>query len=160
MRQICLLSKEVNQFAQVLVGIRYLNNNKVTINNVFIQALSSKTLEMSKKRTTESWRLYIQDEDITIIQSYSYQRTSTRSGMNFTIMNSRNTHYSDESPAEGRAHQLWGVVVSELTPYGENMSFGVALNESTLTTVVIPDDHAHLERLKNHSEDLIGKFQL
>ena len=41
---------------------------------------------------------------------------------------------------------------------GNQWSFGVALNESSLITVVIPDDHNYLERLREMSEDFIGKY--
>lgn len=41
---------------------------------------------------------------------------------------------------------------------GNQWSFGVAINESSLITVVIPDDHNYLERLQEHSEDFIGKY--
>ena len=58
----------------------------------------------------------------------------------------------------GLQSQLWGIVLSGLTQMGNQWSFGVALNESSLITVVIPDDHNYLERLREMSEDFIGMY--
>ena len=83
----------------------------------------------------------------------------------FEIINSKNSPKGcDEScddactkPCKMGSHnQLWGVVLSGLTQMGEQFSLGVALNESSLITVVIPNDHNYLERLQVHSDDLIG----
>ena len=76
----------------------------------------------------------------------------------FEVLNSRNSQTNDESLSAEAPNQLWGVVMSELTEYGSQWSFGVALNESLLTTVVIPNDHGYLEQLKLHSEQFIGEF--
>ena len=56
----------------------------------------------------------------------------------------------------GSHNQLWGVVLSELTQMGDQYSFGVALNESSLITVVIPNDHNYLERLQLMRDQFIG----
>lgn len=84
----------------------------------------------------------------------------------FALINAKNTNVQcDESCANpctkicnGMNGQLWGVVLSELTEMGSQWSFGVALNESLLVTVVIPDDHNYLDKLKAHSEEFIGQF--
>lgn len=85
----------------------------------------------------------------------------------FEIINSKNSMKTcqescDDScskPCKRGLHsQLWGVVLSGVTQMGNQWSFGVAINESSLITVVIPDDHNYLERLQEHSEDFIGKY--
>lgn len=86
----------------------------------------------------------------------------------FEVLNSKNSNKlcqgcndscDDSKPCKRGLHsQLWGVVLSGLTQMGNQWSFGVALNESSLITVVIPDDHNYLERLREHSEEFIGKF--
>lgn len=87
----------------------------------------------------------------------------------FEIVNSNNSnlscaHSCDESCTKnckiGSHSQLWGVVLSELSEMGNQWSFGVALNESSLVTVVIPSDHIYLEKLKSISGEFIGEFGL
>lgn len=77
----------------------------------------------------------------------------------FEIINSRNSDFTNESSSEGKPSQLWGVIISEMTEIGGIWSFGVALSESKLITVVMPNDHAHLDRMKTHSEEIIGNLQ-
>ena len=74
----------------------------------------------------------------------------------FQIINSRNTR--TDSSEKFNPNQLWGVIISECTEIGSQLSFGVALNESTLTTVMVPEDHPYTDRLKSHFDDLIGKL--
>lgn len=74
----------------------------------------------------------------------------------FQVINSRISN--SESSEQGSPNQLWGVIISECTEIGSQLSFGVALNESTLTTVMVPEDHPYTERLKSNFDDLIGNF--
>ena len=59
----------------------------------------------------------------------------------------------------GIYHQLWGVQMSGLTQVGCQWSFGVAVNENFLVTVVLTDDHPFLSRLIESKEDCIGNYR-
>ena len=78
----------------------------------------------------------------------------------FELLNSKNKIRDSSNGIlnEGLHSQLWGVVLSAMSQMGSQWSFGVAVNESLLLNVVIPDDHPYLENLKTQSDQFIGRF--
>ena len=77
----------------------------------------------------------------------------------FELINSQNKPRDSSNGVinDGLHGQLWGVLLTPMTQMCNQWTFGVAVNESLLLNVVIPDDHPYLESLKSCSEEFIGR---